>query len=203
MKNNKYILYIIVLLIILLRNNLVNLINNIGKYIVNYDDNVEIKYLKSEYNKLKNEYDNLLDFKNNIVINDKYIISNVYKNNYGLNKLIINGDNYKLNDEVLSDEGLIGVISNINNNYSEITYIYDLNIPIKINNSIGKIVGKDSSNNLIIKEIDNVSLNDQVYSINNSYIGKVINVIKEDLGSKIIVKTIDLSNINYVIVKES
>lgn len=203
MKNNKYILYIIVLLIILLRNNLVNLINNIGKYIVNYDDNVEIKYLKSEYNKLKNEYDNLLDFKNNIVINDKYIISNVYKNNYGLNKLIINGDNYKLNDEVLSDEGLIGVVSNINNNYSEITYIYDLNIPIKINNSIGKIVGKDSSNNLIIKEIDNVSLNDQVYSINNSYIGKVINIIKEDLGSKIIVKTIDLSNINYVIVKES
>lgn len=202
MKNDKYILYFFIFLLIIFRNNLVNVINNIGKIIINYDDNLEISYLNNQYQELKKEYNNLIDFKNNIDIKDNYIITNVYKNNYGFNKLIINGNNYNLNSEVLNEEGLIGTITKINNKYSEITYIYDLNIPVIINDKIGKIVDKDDNNNLIIKEINNVNLNDKVYSINNSYIGKVINIIKEELDYKIIVQPINLQNINYVIVKE-
>lgn len=202
MKNDKYILYFFIFLLIIFRNNLVNVINNIGKIIINYNDNLEISYLNNQYQELKKEYNNLIDFKNNIDIKDNYIITNVYKNNYGFNKLIINGDNYNLNSEVLNEEGLIGTITKINNKYSEITYIYDLNIPVIINDKIGKIVDKDDNNNLIIKEINNVNLNDKVYSINNSYIGKVINIIKEELDYKIIVQPISLQNINYVIVKE-
>lgn len=202
MRNNRYILFIFIFLFVLLRNNLVMLINNFGRLFISYDDSLEINFLRSEYSKLRDEYDNLIDFKSNIVINDGYVISNVYKNNYGFDKLIINGNSYKLNDEVLSSDGLIGVISNIVGNYSEITYVYDLNIPVKINNSVGKIVDKDSDNNLIVREIDNVFLNDFVYSINGSYIGRVIDIVNEDLGDMVIVSTVDVSNINYVLVRD-
>lgn len=202
MRNNRYILFIFIFLFVLFRNNLVMLINNFGRLFISYDDSLEINFLESEYSKLRDEYNSLIDFKSNIVINDGYVISNVYKNNYGFDKLIINGNSYKLNDEVLSSDGLIGVISNIVGNYSEITYIYDLNIPVRINNSVGKIVGKDSDNNLIVREIDNVFLNDFVYSINGSYIGRVIDIVNEDLGNMVIVSTFDVSNINYVLVRD-
>ena len=134
MKNNKYIFLLIILLVVISRNSLVNLINNTLKSFFIKDNNIEINYLNSEINRLKNEYNNLLDFKNNININEDYYISNVYKNNYSFDKLIINGTNYNINDEVLNNDGLIGFISKINDKYSEIKYIYNSRVPVKINN---------------------------------------------------------------------
>lgn len=201
MKNNKYIFLLIIFLVIISRNSLVNLINNTLKSFFIKDNNIEINYLNSEINRLKSEYNNLLDFKNNININEDYYISNVYKNNYSFDKLIINGTNYNINDEVLNNEGLIGFISKINDKYSEIKYIYNSRVPVKINNEYGKIIDSDKDNNLIVSEIVNVNINDPVYSINNSYIGKVIKVENNNLNKKITIKTIDLSNINYVLVR--
>ena len=201
MKNNKYIFLLIIFLVIISRNSLVNLINNTLKSFFIKDNNIEINYLNSEINRLKNEYNNLLDFKNNININEDYYISNVYKNNYSFDKLIINGTNYNINDEVLNNEGLIGFISKINDKYSEIKYIYNSRVPVKINNEYGKIIDSDKDNNLIVSEIVNVNINDPVYSINNSYIGKVIKVENNNLNKKITIKPIDLSNINYVLVR--
>lgn len=201
MKNNKYIFLLIIFLVIISRNSLVNLINNTLKFFFIKDNNIEINYLNSEINRLKSEYNSLLDFKNNININEDYYISNVYKNNYSFDKLIINGTNYNINDEVLNNEGLIGFISKINDKYSEIKYIYNSRVPVKINNEYGKIIDSDKDNNLIVSEIMNVNINDPVYSINNSYIGKVIKVENNNLNKKITIKTIDLSNINYVLVR--
>lgn len=201
MKNNKYIFLLIIFLVIISRNSLVNLINNTLKSFFIKDNNIEINYLNSEINRLKSEYNSLLDFKNNININEDYYISNVYKNNYSFDKLIINGTNYNINDEVLNNEGLIGFISKINDKYSEIKYIYNSRVPVKINNEYGKIIDSDKDNNLIVSEIVNVNINDPVYSINNSYIGKVIKVENNNLNKKITIKTIDLSNINYVLVR--
>lgn len=201
MKNNKYIFLVIIFLVIISRNSLVNLINNTLKSFFIKDNNIEINYLNSEINRLKSEYNNLLDFKTNININEDYYISNVYKNNYSFDKLIINGTNYNINDEVLNDEGLIGFISKINDKYSEIKYIYNSRVPVKINNEYGKIIDNDKDNNLIVSEVVNVNINDPVYSINNSYIGKVIKVENNNLNKKITIKTIDLSNINYVLVR--
>lgn len=201
MKNNKYIFLLIIFLVIISRNSLVNLINNTLKSFFIKDNNIEINYLNSEINRLKSEYNNLLDFKNNINTNEDYYISNVYKNNYSFDKLIINGTNYNINDEVLNNEGLIGFISKINDKYSEIKYIYNSRVPVKINNEYGKIIDSDKDNNLIVSEIVNVNINDPVYSINNSYIGKVIKVETNNLNKKITIKTIDLSNINYVLVR--
>lgn len=201
MKNNKYIFLLIILLVVISRDSLVNLINNTLKSFFIKDNNIEINYLNSEINRLKNEYNNLLDFKNNININEDYYISNVYKNNYSFDKLIINGTNYNINDEVLNNDGLIGFISKINDKYSEIKYIYNSRVPVKINNEYGKIIDSDIDNNLIVSEVENVNINDKVYSVNNSYIGKVIKIDNNNLNKKLTIKTIDLSNINYVLIR--
>lgn len=201
MKNNKYIFLLIILILVISRNSLVNLINNTLKSFFIKDNNIEINYLNSEINRLKNEYNNLLDFKNNININEDYYISNVYKNNYSFDKLIINGTNYNINDEVLNNDGLIGFISKINDKYSEIKYIYNSRVPVKINNEYGKIIDSDIDNNLIVSEVENVNINDKVYSVNNSYIGKVIKIDNNNLNKKLTIKTIDLSNINYVLIR--
>lgn len=201
MKNNKYIFLLIILLVVISRNSLVNLINNTLKSFFIKDNNIEINYLNSEINRLKIEYNNLLDFKNNININEDYYISNVYKNNYSFDKLIINGTNYNINDEVLNNDGLIGFISKINDKYSEIKYIYNSRVPVKINNEYGKIIDSDIDNNLIVSEVENVNINDKVYSVNNSYIGKVIKIDNNNLNKKLTIKTIDLSNINYVLIR--
>lgn len=201
MKNNKYIFLLIILLVVISRNSLVNLINNTLKSFFIKDNNIEINYLNREINRLKNEYNNLLDFKNNININEDYYISNVYKNNYSFDKLIINGTNYNINDEVLNNDGLIGFISKINDKYSEIKYIYNSRVPVKINNEYGKIIDSDIDNNLIVSEVENVNINDKVYSVNNSYIGKVIKIDNNNLNKKLTIKTIDLSNINYVLIR--
>ena len=198
---NKSIFFLILLIIIISRNSILNLINNTFKIFLNKDNTLEINYLNDEITRLKEEYNKLLDFKNNININETCTITNVYKNNYGFNKLIINGDNYNLYDEVLTKEGLIGYISKINNKYSEISYIYNTKVPVRINDNYGKIISSDKDNNIIISEIDNANLNDSVYSVNNSYIGKVIKIDNMDLNTTITVKPIDLKNIDYVLVR--
>lgn len=198
---NKSIFFLILFIIIISRNSILNLINNTFKIFLNKDNTLEINYLNNEITRLKEEYNKLLDFKNNINIDETYIITNVYKNNYGFDKLIINGDNYNLYDEVLTNEGLIGYISKINNKYSEISYIYNTKVPVRINNNYGKIISSDKDNNIIISEIDNANLNDSVYSVNNSYIGKVIKIDNMDLNTTITVKPIDLKNIDYVLVR--
>lgn len=198
---NKSIFFLILLIIIISRNSILNLINNTFKIFLNKDNTLEINYLNNEITRLKEEYNKLLDFKNNISIDETCTITNVYKNNYGFDKLIINGDNYNLYDEVLTNEGLIGYISKINNKYSEISYIYNTKVPVRINDNYGKIISSDKDNNIIISEIDNANLNDSVYSVNNSYIGKVIKIDNMDLNTTITVKPIDLKNIDYVLVR--
>ena len=198
---NKSIFFLILLIIIISRNSILNIINNTFKIFLNKDNTLEINYLNNEITRLKEEYNKLLDFKNNISIDETCTITNVYKNNYGFDKLIINGDNYNLYDEVLTNEGLIGYISKINNKYSEISYIYNTKVPVRINNNYGKIISSDKDNNIIISEIDNANLNDSVYSVNNSYIGKVIKIDNMDLNTTITVKPIDLKNIDYVLVR--
>lgn len=198
---NKAIFFMILFIIIISRNSILNLINNTFKILQNKDNTLEINYLTNEITQLKEEYNKLLDFKNNINIDETYIITNVYKNNYGFDKLIINGDNYNLYDEVLTTEGLIGYISKINNQHSEISYIYNTKVPVRINDNYGKIISNDKDNNIIISEIDNVNLNDSVYSVNNSYIGKVIKIDNMDLNTRITVKPINLKNIDYVLVR--
>ncbi|MDD2239019.1 MAG: rod shape-determining protein MreC [Bacilli bacterium] len=202
MKNN-YLIYLLVIISILFRNPILNLINNFNSNFFLKDNNIEIKLLEEKNRLLKSEYQNLLDFKNNIKFEYNYTICNIMKNNYGFGYYIINGDNYSIGDEVINENGLIGVISKINNKTAEVKKIYNTNLIVKINNETGKIISKDKDNNLIIKEISNyndISLNDLVYSTNDTYIGKVIKIKYDVLDNYLTVKTINLDNIKYVAV---
>ena len=202
MKHN-YLLYIFLFFLIIFRNTFVNLVNNLGFIIFNQKDELTINTLNDKIKVLEKEYQDLLDFKNNINISSNYILSNVYMNNYSYDKLLINGDNYRIGDEVVNTDGLVGIINKTYLNYSEVSFIYDTKIPVKINNNEGKIVGKDENNNIIIKELtnyNNININDKVYSVNNTYIGKVIKIDREVVDTNILVETIDLKNINYVAV---
>lgn len=198
MKYN-YLSFIVLFLIIILKESIMQNINNI-MYIRN--NNLEIITLKNQNKELEKEYQELLTFKNNIKLDNNFTITNTLKTNYDFNKLNINGK-YNLNDEVVNENGLIGIITKTNHNFSEMTYLYNTNLTIKIDNITGKIMSKDQNNNLIIGELsnhNNININDNVYSLYNTYIGKVIKINYEVLDTTILVETPKPRNINYVAV---
>lgn len=198
MKYN-YLSFIVLFLIIILKEPIMQNINNL-MYIRN--NNLEIKTLKNQNEQLEKEYQELLTFKNNIKLDNNFTITNTLKTNYDFNKLNINGK-YNLNDEVVNENGLIGIITKTNHNFSEMTYLYNTNLTIKIDNITGKIISKDQNNNLIIGELsnhNNININDNVYSLYNTYIGKVIKINYEVLDTTILVETPNPRNINYVVV---
>lgn len=196
----KYILYLTILLVVLFRMQILNIFNNFSKLFLKKETNPEIEILQKEVSDLTDEYSKLLDFKNNIVLNESYTITNIYKNNYGFDKMIVNGT-YKINSEVVTKDGLIGIVSKSMYNTSEVKYLDDTGIMVKISNSEGKITGKNEQNNLIIKEVSNyndIKINDKVYSVHMTYIGKVVNILYEDLDNIIIVKPVSTDNLDYV-----
>lgn len=198
MKYN-YLSFIVLFLIIILKEPIMQNINNL-MYIRN--NNLEIKTLKNQNEELEKEYQELLTFKNNIKLDNNFTITNTLKTNYDFNKLNINGK-YNINDEVVNENGLIGIITKTNHNFSEMTYLYNTNLTIKIDNITGKIMSKDQNNNLIIGELsnhNNININDNVYSLYNTYIGKVIKINYEVLDTTILVETPKPQNINYVAV---
>lgn len=196
----KYILYLTILLVVLFRMQILNIFNNFSKLFLKKETNPEIEILQKEVSDLTDEYSKLLDFKNCIVLNESYTITNIYKNNYGFDKMIVNGT-YKINSEVVTKDGLIGIVSKSMYNTSEVKYLYNTGIMVKISNSEGKITGKNEQNNLIIKEVSNyndIKINDKVYSVHMTYIGKVVNILYEDLDNIIIVKPVSTDNLDYV-----
>lgn len=202
MKDN-YLIIFLLIIAILFRGSIFNLLNNVASYLISKDESLEVKVLNDKINRLYNEYNSLLDFKNNINIKEDYIITNVLKNNYGFGNLIIPDGDFNLNNEVINEEGLVGIISKKNNKTAEIKKTYDTNLIVKINNETGKIYSKDEDLNLIIKDVsnyNNISINDEVFSISGNYIGKVIKIQYDILDNYLTVRTIDFNNLTYVAV---
>lgn len=202
MKRN-YLIYLILILAIIFRSPILNIINNFNQILFIRNNNLEIQLLKNEKVYLLNEYQELLDFKNNIKINNQYIITNVIKNSYGFNNLVISGSNYNLGDEVINDEGLVGIITKLNQNTSEIKFIYNTNLVVRINDETGKIAGHDEENNIVVKEIsnyNNIKINDLVHSLYGTYIGKVIKIKYDILDSYLTIRPVNLYNLNYIAV---
>lgn len=199
MKRNYYI-FIIIFLVVLFRTSILNLFMNVKKMFTNAEPNIEIVTLKEENRRLKDEYTSLLDFKSRINIDEDYTITNVHKSNYGFDKIVLNGS-FKENSEIVSDDGLVGIITKSDNNLSYGDYLFNTHILVRIDDTEGKIYGRDDDGNLLIKEIsnyNNIKINDNVSSMHGMYIGKVVNIIYEDLESIIVVKMGSVNNLNYV-----
>ena len=199
MKRNYYI-FIIIFLVVLFRTNILNLFMNVKKMFTSAEPNIEIVTLKEENRRLKDEYTSLLDFKSRINIDEDYTITNVHKSNYGFDKIVLNGS-FKENSEIVSDDGLVGIITKSDNNLSYGDYLFNTHILVRIDDTEGKIYGRDDDGNLLIKEIsnyNNIKINDNVSSMHGMCIGKVVNIIYEDLESIIVVKMGSVNNLNYV-----
>ena len=199
MKRNYYI-FIIIFLVVLFRTSILNLFMNVKKMFTSAEPNIEIVTLKEENRRLKDEYTSLLDFKSRINIDEDYTITNVHKSNYGFDKIVLNGS-FKENSEIVSDDGLVGIITKSDNNLSYRDYLFNTHILVRIDDTEGKIYGRDDDGNLLIKEIsnyNNIKINDNVSSMHGMCIGKVVNIIYEDLESIIVVKMGDVYNLNYV-----
>lgn len=199
MKRNYYI-FIIIFLVVLFRTSILNLFMNLKKMFTSAEPNIEIVTLKEENRRLKDEYTSLLDFKSRINIDEDYTITNVHKSNYGFDKIVLNGS-FKENSEIVSDDGLVGIITKSDNNLSYGDYLFNTHILVRIDDTEGKIYGRDDDGNLLIKEIsnyNNIKINDNVSSMHGMYIGKVVNIIYEDLESIIVVKMGSVNNLNYV-----
>lgn len=199
MKRNYYI-FIIIFLVVLFRTSILNLFVNVKTMFTSAEPNIEIVTLKEENRRLKDEYTSLLDFKSRINIDEDYTITNVHKSNYGFDKIVLNGS-FKENSEIVSDDGLVGIITKSDNNLSYGEYLFNTHILVRIDDTEGKIYGRDDDGNLLIKEIsnyNNIKINDNVASMHGMCIGKVVNIIYEDLESIIVVKMGSVNNLNYV-----
>lgn len=199
MKRNYYI-FIIIFLVVLFRTSILNLFMNVKKMFTSAEPNIEIVTLKEENRRLKDEYTSLLDFKSRINIDEDYTITNVHKSNYGFDKIVLNGS-FKENSEIVSDDGLVGIITKSDGNLSYGDYLFNTHILVRIDDTEGKIYGRDGDGNLLIKEIsnyNNIKINDNVSSMHGMCIGKVVNIIYEDLESIIVVKMGSVNNLNYV-----
>ena len=199
MKRNYYI-FIIIFLVVLFRTSILNLFMNLKKMFTSAEPNIEIVTLKEENRRLKDEYTSLLDFKSRINIDEDYTITNVHKSNYGFDKIVLNGS-FTENSEIVSDDGLVGIITKSDNNLSYGDYLFNTHILVRIDDTEGKIYGRDDDGNLLIKEIsnyNNIKINDNVSSMHGMCIGKVVNIIYEDLESIIVVKMGSVNNLNYV-----
>lgn len=199
MKRNYYI-FIIIFLVVLFRTSILNLFINVKKMFTSAEPNIEIVTLKEENRRLKDEYTSLLDFKSRINIDEDYTITNVHKSNYGFDKIVLNGS-FKEDSEIVSDDGLVGIITKSDNNLSYGEYLFNTHILVRIDDTEGKIYGRDNDGNLLIKEIsnyNNIKINDNVSSMHGMCIGKVVNIIYEDLESIIVVKMGSVNNLNYV-----
>ena len=198
--NRNYYIFIIIFLVVLFRTSILNLFMNVKKMFTSAEPNIEIVTLKEENRRLKDEYTSLLDFKSRINIDEDYTITNVHKSNYGFDKIVLNGS-FKENSEIVSDDGLVGIITKSDNNLSYGDYLFNTHILVRIDDTEGKIYGRDDDGNLLIKEIsnyNNIKINDNVLSMHGMYIGKVVNIIYEDLESIIVVKMGSVNNLNYV-----
>lgn len=206
-KYKDYIILLSLFLLFIFTSNINSFLDsNLSK------DNIEINY----NNYLKEELDNLnklynIDYISNIDI----LVSKVkYRNVYEFRDIltIYKGfkDNIEKGDAILTNDGLIGVISKTYEHSSLVTLITNKksNISVKINNSIGVL--KYNGKELIVDNVsnyENIIKGDLIYTSglgnlpDNIYVGKVKSVsLKTNEIEKVIEVDIEnrLENLNYL-----
>lgn len=181
-KYKDYILLLIVFLLFIFSGS-------INRFLIAINPNLDTKNIELNYDKyLKDELDNIKKI-NNIEFNDDLDlqVSRVkYRNVYEYSDTLTIYKGFKnsvfVNDVVLNNDGLIGIVTKTYDYYSIVTLITNKNsnISVKINDAIGIL--KTINNTLVVTNINNyekVNVDDEIYTSglgnlpNNIYIGKV------------------------------
>lgn len=214
-KYKDYILLLIVFLLFIFSGS-------INRFLIAINPNLDTKNIELNYDKyLKEELDNIKKI-NNIEFNDDLNLQvsrvkyrNVYE--YSDTLTIYKGfkNNVFVNDVVLNNDGLIGIVTKTYDYYSIVTLITNKssNISVKINDAIGIL--KVIDNTLVVTNINNyekVNIDDEIYTSglgnlpDNIYIGKVksINLNNTEIEKVIEVDLNDrLEKLDYVFIRSN
>lgn len=214
-KYKDYILLLIIFLLFIFSGN-------INRFLIAINPNLDTKNIELNYDKyLKDELDNIKKI-NNIKFNDDLDLQvsrvkyrNVYE--YSDTLTIYKGfkNNVFVNDIVLTNDGLIGIVTKTYDYYSIVTLITNKNsnISVKINDAIGIL--KTINNTLVVTNINNyekVNVDDEIYTSglgnlpDNIYIGKVksINLNNTEIEKVVEVNINDrLEKLDYLFIRSN
>ena len=167
-----------------------------SKIVINYD-----KHLKEELDNIKKindiEFDDNLDI---IVSRVKY--RDVYEYSNTLTIFKGSKNNINIGDAVLTNNGLVGVISKTYDYYSVVSLITnkESNISVKINDAVGVL--KLENGKLVVTSINNyknIVVGDEIYTSglgnlpDNIYVGKVKKVSLNDTEIEKVIE-VDIEN---------
>ncbi len=183
--------------------------SNVNRFLTAINPNLDTSKIVINYDKhLKDELDNIKKIEN-IEFDDKLdlIVSRVkYRDVYEYSKsiTIFKGfkDNVHVGDAVLTNDGLVGIISKTYEYYSVARLITDKSssISVKINNAIGVLKVIDQK--LVVTSVNNyqnISEGDLIYTSglgnlpDNIYVGKVKNVSLNDTEIEKVIE-VDIEN---------
>ena len=214
-KYKDYILLLIIFLLFIFSGN-------INRFLIAINPNLDTKNIELNYDKyLKDELDNIkkinnIEFKDDLDLQASRVkYRNVYE--YSDTLTIYKGfkNNVFVNDVVLNNGGLIGIVTKTYDYYSIVTLITNKssNISVKINAAIGIL--KVIDNTLVVTNINNyekVNIDDEIYTSglgnlpDNIYIGKVksINLNNTEIEKVIEVDLNDrLEKLDYVFIRSN
>lgn len=218
MKRINLLTIILLICLIMFRNNILTVFNNVYNlmFVCNDYKDAEIKVLEEKVRYLENEYNLLNSFKENISLyaDYNYVVSRVvFRENYFYDaEVLIEGgssNGIKSGMAVVNEKGLIGVVSSVNKNISKINLLSNVdNLSVNINGYYGRLDYVDGK--LVIKDISReaqINLNDEVYTSTlgnikeKIYVGKVIDVKNDVIEKMIIIESlVDFDNLNYLLV---
>lgn len=167
-----------------------------SKIVINYD-----KHLKEELDKIKKIKD--IEFQDNLdIIVSRVKYRDVYE--YSNTLTIFKGtkNNVNVGDAVLTNNGLVGIISKTYDYYSVVSLITNKksNISVKINDAVGVL--KMDEGKVVVTSINNyknINIGDEIYTSglgnlpDNIYVGKVKSVSLNDTEIEKVI-AVDIEN---------
>lgn len=169
---------------------------NTSKIVINYD-----KHLKEELDNIKKIND--VEFNDNLdIIVSRVKYRDVYEYSNTLTIFKGSKNNINVGDAVLTNNGLVGIISKTYDYYSVVSLITNKksNISVKINDAVGVL--KLENGKLVVTSINNyknISIGDEIYTSglgnlpDNIYVGKVKSVSLNDTEIEKVIE-VDIEN---------
>ena len=183
--------------------------SQVNRFLIAINPNLDTSKIVINYNKhLKEELDNIkkindIEFDDNLdIIVSRVKYRDVYEYSNTLTIFKGSKNNINVGDAVLTNNGLVGIISKTYDYYSVVSLITNKksNISVKINDAVGVL--KLENGKLVVTSINNyknISIGDEIYTSglgnlpDNIYVGKVKSVSLNDTEIEKVIK-VDIEN---------
>lgn len=183
--------------------------SQVNRFLIAINPNLDTSKIVINYNKhLKEELDNIkkikdIEFNDNLdIIVSRVKYRDVYEYSNTLTIFKGSKNNVNVGDAVLTNNGLVGVISKTYDYYSVVSLITNKksNISVKINDAVGVL--KLENGKLVVTSINNyknISIGDEIYTSglgnlpDNIYVGKVKKVSLNDTEIEKVIE-VDIEN---------